>query len=118
MVDEARGKRLTVFVGEYDRYHHHSLADAIVERAREEGLAGVTLMRGIEGFGSGGRLKTSRLLSASDDLPLVIEIIDEAHRIDRFVTVLERMVKDHLVISVNIDLRVVRTPEAHPLDDD
>ncbi|HLI24535.1 MAG TPA: DUF190 domain-containing protein, partial [Acidimicrobiales bacterium] len=61
--EAAGGKRLTVFVGEYDRYRHRPLAEAILERAREEGLAGGTLIRAIEGFGPSGQLKTARLLS-------------------------------------------------------
>ena len=91
------GKRLTVFVGEYDRYQHRPLADAILERAREEGLAGGTLMRGIEGFGRSGRLKTNRLLSSSDDLPIVVEIVDRADRIEAFLTTIQQMTQNALV---------------------
>jgi uncharacterized protein len=118
MAQRRSGKRLTVFIGEYDRYHHHSLADAILERAREEGLAGATLMRGIEGFGPSGRLKTTRLLSSSDDLPIVIEIVDDAHRIDTFIPLLDRMITEGLVIVEDADIHWYRDVGAHPLDDD
>lgn len=118
VTDQGPGRRLTVFIGEYDRYHHRSLADAILEMARQEGLAGATLVRGIEGFGPGGRLKTTRLLSSSDDLPIVIEIVDHAHRIDRFVPILERMIEEGLVIVEDVEIRIRSTPSPHPLDDD
>jgi PII-like signaling protein len=117
MPDPTRGKRLTIFIGEYERYRHRPLADAILERAREEGLAGGTVIRAIEGFGPGGHLKTARLLSSSDDLPIVIEIIDEAHRIDTFIPILERMVQTGLVTVENLEVRVHRG-ETHPLDDE
>ena len=118
MTTQSRGKRLSIFIGEYDRYHHHSLADAILEHAREEGLAGATIMRGIEGFGPSGRLKTTRLLSSSDDLPIVIEIIDETHRIETFIPTLDRMIKEGLVIVEDAEIHLYRDEDAHPLDDD
>ncbi len=106
MADQTRGRRITVFVGEYDRYQHRSLADAIVERARREGLAGATLVRGIEGFGASGRLKTTRLLSSSDDLPIIIEIVDDAERIDAFLPILDEMVHEGLVTVEDLDMRL------------
>ncbi|HVA73783.1 MAG TPA: DUF190 domain-containing protein [Acidimicrobiales bacterium] len=118
MANQSRGKRVSVFIGEYDRYHHNSLADAILERAREEGLAGATIMRGIEGFGPSGRLKTTRMLSSSDDLPIVIQIVDEGHRIDKFVPMLDRMIQEGLVTVEDVDYHIYRDTETHPLDDD
>jgi uncharacterized protein len=115
---DTKGKMLTVFIGEYDRYHHHSLADAILERARQEGLAGATILRGIEGFGPSGRLKTTRLLSSSDDLPILIQIIDGAHQIERFLPVLDRMISQGLVTMEDVDIEVYRENDFHPLDDD
>ena len=117
MVEHSSAKRITVFIGEYDRYQHRSLADAILERAREEGLAGATLVRGIEGFGPSGRLKTTRLLSSSDDLPLIIEIVDDAHRIDRFLPIVDGMVSEGLVTVEDLDMHLYRATSAHPLDD-
>jgi PII-like signaling protein len=118
MATHSRGKRLSIFIGEYDRYHHHSLADAILERAREEGLAGATVMRGIEGFGPSGRLKTTRLLSSSDDLPIMIEIVDEDHRIEMFIPILDSMIQEGLVTVEEVDIHLYRDADAHPLDDD
>lgn len=119
MPPSVKGKKLSIFIGELDRYHHHPLADAILERAREEGLAGATVSRGIEGFGPSGRLKTTRLLSSSDDLPILIEIIDEPHRIDAFVPLIDDMVKEGLVIVEDIDFRLYRPSDRldSPLED-
>jgi len=113
-----RGKRLTIYIGEYDRYHHHSLAHAILERAREEGLAGATMFRGIEGFGPSGRLKTTRFLSSSDDLPIVIEIVDDEHRIHTFLRILDVMVSDGLITIDNTDIFSYHATRPLPLDDD
>lgn len=66
---EESGKLLRIFLGESDRYGHRSLAEAIVERAQKEGLAGATVLRGIEGFGASGRLHTTRILRLCEDLP-------------------------------------------------
>lgn len=118
MLDRGPGKRLNIFVGEYDRYRHQGLAQAILERAREEGLAGATMLRGIEGFGPSGRLKTTRLLSSSDDLPIVIHIVDEAGRIDAFVPIVAEMVVDGLVTVEDVTMHAYHSARPHPLDDD
>jgi PII-like signaling protein len=80
---EGEGKLLRVFVGESDRWHGKPLYQAIVERVRAEGLAGATVLRGIEGFGADSRLHTARILRLSEDLPVVIEIVDSAERSTR-----------------------------------
>lgn len=118
MRTEHRGKRLTVYCGEYERHHHRSLAHAILEGAREEGLAGATLVRGIEGFGASHRLHTTRFVSASDDLPIVVEIVDRADRITSFLTIVDGMITDGLVTVEGLDIIAHRRPHAHPLDDD
>ena len=94
---EGEGKLLRVFVGESDRWHGKPLYQAIVERVRQEGLAGATVLRGIEGFGADSRLHTSRILRLSEDLPVVIEIVDTAERIDALLPLLDEMVEDGLV---------------------
>lgn len=118
MRQQRPGMRLTIFVGEDDRFHHHPLAQAIFERAREEGLAGATMARGIEGFGPSGRLKTTRFLSSSDDLPIVIDIIDDRHRIETFLPILDTMVTDGLVTLEDVDIVAYQARDPHPLDDD
>lgn len=115
---KSSGKLLTVYCGEYERHRHQSLAHAIVERAREEGLAGATMVRGIEGFGASGRLHTARFVSASDDLPIVVQIVDRADRIDSFLTIVDEMVADGLVTVEDIDIISHHRHQSLPFDDE
>jgi PII-like signaling protein len=91
------GSLLRIFVGESDRYGHHPLYEAIVLKAREKGLAGATVLRGVMGFGKHSILHTAKILRLSEDLPMVIEIVDSAERINEFLPVLDEMIKDGLV---------------------
>lgn len=111
------GKRVTVFVGEYDRLGRRSLVDAIVERARQEGLAGATVLRGIEGFGASASLHTTRLLSASDGLPMVIEIVDTAEHVEAFLPVLDDLIAEGLVTVEDVEISRLGLT-ARPLDDE
>lgn len=94
---EGEGKLLRIFIGESDRWEGQPLYEAIVEKVREEGLAGATVIRGIEGFGAHSRIHTARILRLSEDLPIVIEIVDRAERIDRILPVLDGMIDEGLV---------------------
>lgn len=94
---EGEGKLLRIFIGESDTWHGKPLYQAIVERLRKEGLAGATVVRGIEGFGAHSRLHTARLLRLSEDLPLVIEVVDTEEHVKRLEPILEEMVSDGLV---------------------
>ena len=91
------GSLLRIFVGESDRQGHHPLYEAIVLKARERGLAGATVLRGVMGFGKHSTLHTAKILRLSEDLPMVIEIIDSAEKINDFLPVLDDMIKDGLV---------------------
>ena len=91
------GKLLRIFIGESDRWHGKPLYQAIVERVREEGLAGATVVRGIEGFGADSHLHTSRILRLSEDLPVVIEIVDTPEHVDRVLPLLDEMVEEGMV---------------------
>jgi len=88
---------LRLFVGEKDRLEHRPLYEAIVLRAREHGLAGATVFRGLLGFGASSMLHTAKILRLSDDLPIVIEIIDAEHQIESFLPVLDEMLPSGLV---------------------
>ncbi|HET7475657.1 MAG TPA: DUF190 domain-containing protein [Dermatophilaceae bacterium] len=90
--------RLTVLVGESDRWHHRPLFAEIVHRAHRAGLAGATVLHGVEGFGATSRIHTSRLLSLSEDLPVVIVIIDSHDRIREFLPQLDELVTEGLVV--------------------
>ena len=94
---EGEGKLLRLFIGESDTWHGKPLYQAIVERVRQEGLAGATVLRGIEGFGADSHLHTSRILRLSEDLPVVIEIVDTPEQIDRVVPILDEMVGEGML---------------------
>jgi PII-like signaling protein len=111
---EGRGKLLRIFIGESDRWHGKPLYAAIVERLRENGLAGATVIRGIEGFGAKSHLHTSRLLRLSEDLPLVIEVVDLEERIRSVLPMLDEMVKEGMVTLETVEVIAYRAPEDEP----
>ena len=88
---------LRIFIGESDRWQHKPLYDAIVLAAREMHLAGATVVRGAMGFGKSSRMHTAKILRLSDDLPLVIEIVDSEEKINSFLPVLDKMIGGGLV---------------------
>lgn len=107
-------KRLTVYIGESDHYHHHSLTAEIVDRARRAGLAGCSVFRGTAGFGATGHVHSARLLSLSEDLPIAIVIIDSAERIDAFVPELDELITGGLVTVEDVDvIRYVGDAQKH-----
>jgi PII-like signaling protein len=105
---EGEGKLLRIFVGESDRWHGKPLYQAIVERVRHEGLAGATVLRGIEGFGADSRLHTARILRLSEDLPVVVEIVDSAEQIERILPVLDEMVGEGMVTVERVEVIAYR----------
>ena len=86
-----------VFIGESDRWHHQSLAAALVERLRREHFAGATVFHGVAGFGAHSVLHTSRILRLSEDLPVLIEVVDSEERMERLTAILDEMVGEGLV---------------------
>jgi len=108
------GKLLRIFVGESDRWHGKPLYRAIVERVREEGLAGATVIRGIEGFGADSHLHTSRILRLSEDLPVLIEIVDTAERIDRVLPLLDEMIDEGMVTVERVEVIAYRSSADGP----
>jgi PII-like signaling protein len=97
-------QRLTVFIGESDRYHHHSLSSEIVQRARRARMAGCSVFRGVEGFGASQRLHTTHVLSLSEDLPIAIIIVDTPERIGAFLPELDELVAEGLVIVEDVEV--------------
>jgi len=93
---------LRIFFGEGDRFEGKPLYEAVVLKAREMHLAGATVLRGPMGFGHSSRLHTSKILRLSEDLPLVIEIVDDKAKIDGFLPVLESMMGSGLVTLENV----------------
>ena len=92
-----KGYLLRVFVGESDRHGHHPLYEAIVLKAREEGLAGATVLRGLMGFGKHSILHTAKILRLSEDLPMIVEIVDSLEKVEGFLPFLDEMITDGLV---------------------
>ena len=88
---------LRIFIGESDRYQHQPLYEAIVLKAREMKLAGATVLRGPMGFGKSSHLHTAKILRLSMDLPIVIEIVDTAQKINAFLPALDEMMGGGLV---------------------
>jgi PII-like signaling protein len=98
MTLQGPASRITIFIGESDRYHHKPLYAEIVHRAHQRGLAGASVFRGLEGFGASSRIHTSRLLSLSEDLPLAIIIVDTAERTQDFLDEVADLVTGGLII--------------------
>ena len=89
-----RAVRMRIYLGESDRLGHLPLYEAIVKRAREEGLAGATVLKGVLGYGASDHIRTSKLLDLSGDMPLVIEIVDTAEKIEAFRPVISQLMEE------------------------
>ena len=85
--------RMRIYVGESDHLGHLPLYEAIVKKARKEGLAGATVLKGVLGYGASDHIRTSKLLDLSGDMPMVVEIVDEASKIEAFRPVLTEMME-------------------------
>lgn len=101
-----------IFIGESDRWQGKPLADALVERLRREGFAGATVLRGLAGFGARSVVHTAHLLELSQDLPLVIEVVDTEEHVKRLEPILDEMVADGLVTLEKV--RVLRYKPGAP----
>ena len=103
---EANAKLVTIYVNSTDQWHGQPLYAAIVSQCKERGIAGVTVVRCSEGYGAGGRLHTSRLLELAENLPVRIEIVDIADRIEPLLPTLEPMIGQGIVAIS--DVRIIR----------
>lgn len=101
---EGSALRLTIFIGESDQWHRHPLYTEIVHRAHAAGLAGATVLHGVEGYGASSRIHTTRLLSLSQDLPVVIVIVDAEEKVRAFLPELDEIVGEGLVILDTVDV--------------
>jgi PII-like signaling protein len=103
--------RLTIFIDEDDTWHRKPLYHEIVHRAHVAGLAGASVLRGIEGYGATSRIHTTRLLSLAENLPVVIVIVDQEDRIRAFLPQLDGLVQEGLVIVDPVEvIRYVGRP--------
>jgi len=101
-------RRLTIYVGEDDTWHHKPLYTELVHRAHAAGLAGASVFRGIEGYGASSRVHTSRILSLSEDLPVAVVIVDTVAKIEAFLPQVEEIVGEGLVVTEDVTARVHR----------
>lgn len=96
--------RLTIFVDADDTWHHKPLYHEIVHRAHKAGLAGATVLRGIEGFGASSLIHTTRILSLAEDLPAVIVIVDAEDRIRAFLPLVEELIDEGMIILDTVEV--------------
>jgi PII-like signaling protein len=105
---EGQGLLARIYIGESDTWHGRPLYEAIVHLLRDRGLAGATVLRGIEGFGARQHLHTTRILSLSTDLPVLIEVVDQEDRIRAVLPDIDAMVGDGLVTLEKVEVLVYR----------
>ncbi|WP_420837955.1 DUF190 domain-containing protein [Calorimonas adulescens] len=104
---EGKGKLLKIFIGESDHWHGEPLYHAILKKIKENNMAGATIIRGIEGYGANSRIHTSRILRLSEDLPIVIEIVDKEEKIMQIIDVLDEMIQEGLMIVIQ-DVEIIK----------
>jgi PII-like signaling protein len=118
MKTEAESHRLRIFVNESDRWEGKPLYEAIVRAARDRGLAGATALRGIEGFGANDRVHTVKVLRLSEDLPIVIEVVDRPDRIAGFLPTLDTMVAEGMVTIETVHVVTYKRASGAAEDDE
>ncbi len=108
MSELRQGKLLRIFIGEQDRRDHMPLYEWIVRRARARGLAGATVLRGVEGFGAKSILHKANLLDLSADLPIVIEIVDTEEAVESFLVEIDDAIQEGLATVERVEVRFRR----------
>ena len=110
---DGEGSLLRIYLGEQDKWHHTPLYEAIVLEARKRGLAGATVLRGPMGFGAHSHMHTAKILRLSEDLPVLIEIVDKEDKINAFLPALDEILGDGLVTLKKVRILTYRaTPKA------
>ena len=109
MILPREGHLLRIFIGESARHEGMTLYEWIVRKAREQGLAGATVLRGLGGFGAHSRLHTAKVLRLSADLPIVIEIVDTIQKIEAFLPIIDGAVKEGMATLEKVDIRFYRS---------
>lgn len=112
------GCRLLVYTTEADRVGHHSLAEELVERARDDGLLGATVWRAIEGFGRSGVVRTARFPDVDMSMPLVVEVVDRTSRVAAFVAVAAELAPGALMTTEPVRIKRHALADRLPLDDE
>lgn len=104
---EGKGKMLRIFIGESDKWHHEALYHVIIKKIKEHGLAGATTIRGIEGFGANSRVHTKNIEVLSQDLPIVIEVIEKEDKINEIINIIEPMITEGLMVIIH-DVEIIK----------
>lgn len=104
----ANGQLLRIFIGESDKHEGIPLYEWLVIQAKEQGLAGATVLRGLMGFGANSRIHTSKILRLSLDLPIVVEIVDTPENIKAFLGRVESVIKEGLVTLEKAGVQIYR----------
>ena len=104
-----QGHLLRIFIGESDKHEGLPLYEWIVRAARENGIAGATVLRGLEGFGAHSRIHTSKILRLSEDLPIVIEIVDTLEKIEKFIPIIDENIEEGLATIEKVQIRFYRS---------
>ena len=109
MVLPDKGHLVRIFIGESDRHDGMPLYEWIVQKAMECGLAGATVLRGLQGFGAHSRIHTAKILRLSEDMPLIIEIVDTLENIERFMPLVDHAIKEGLATIEQVEIRFYRS---------
>lgn len=104
-----QGHLLRIFIGESDKHDGMPLYEWIVRAARENGIAGTTVLRGLEGFGAHSRIHTSKILRLSEDLPIIIEIVDTLEKIEKFMPIIDENIEEGLATIEKVQIRFYRS---------
>ena len=110
------GQLLRILIGESDKYEKQPLYEWIVRKARESGLAGATVLRGLEGFGAHSRVHTAKILRLSSDLPIVIEIVDTHEKIAQFLPLIDDAITEGLATLEKVKIRFYRGGDSKSSD--
>jgi PII-like signaling protein len=102
------GQLLRIFIGESDKWEGKPLYEALVLKAREMGLAGATMLRGLMGYGAASRVHTAKILRLSEDLPIIVEIVDSQEKIAPFLLVIDEMIQEGLVTIERVQVILYR----------
>jgi PII-like signaling protein len=105
---EGTGLLVRIYLGEADHWHGKPLYQAIIERLRERGVAGATVLRGIEGFGAKQHLHSTRILSLSEDLPILIEAVDAEEKVRAILPELDEMLGDGMITLERVEVIAYR----------
>jgi PII-like signaling protein len=103
------GHLLRIFISERDKHDHKPLYEWILRKAKEEGLAGATVIRAMEGFGAHSNIHSAKILDLATDLPIIIEIVDELQKIEEFLSIVDSVIEEGLATVEKVHIRFYRT---------